>query len=151
MITRRTVVALLASPPLLTGCGAGAEATGRRSAAGPAPETTRTGPAPAGTPLTRTAAEPARPGIPGLGPRRSAAIPDHCRQAVVVTGRGEDSPVSTVVLHERTAAAGWWPGPAWPAHDALRGWSAHQMAGDLHSPVGAQPVAVMGHADWLAG
>jgi L,D-peptidoglycan transpeptidase YkuD (ErfK/YbiS/YcfS/YnhG family) len=132
MITRRTVVAVLASPPLPTGCGAGA--TGRGGAAGPAP---------AAAPLSRTAAQPARPLIRGLGPRRSAAIPEDCRQAVVVTGRGESSPLCTVVLHERTAA-GWRAGPAWPAHNALHGWSTRHLGGDLHSPAGVYTLSDAG-------
>lgn len=53
----------------------------------------------------------------------------------MVTGRGRNSPLSTVVLYERTEA-GWRAGPSWPAHNALRGWTDHRRAGDLHSPIG---------------
>jgi L,D-peptidoglycan transpeptidase YkuD (ErfK/YbiS/YcfS/YnhG family) len=53
----------------------------------------------------------------------------------VATGRGRDSPVSTVVLYERTAA-GWRAGASWPAHNALKGWTDHHLAGDLRSPIG---------------
>ncbi|MFH9661107.1 L,D-transpeptidase family protein [Streptomyces sp. NPDC017248] len=131
MIPRRTAVALLASPLLFTGCG-GAEATETR------------------TPARRPAAaapgastDPARRRIPGLGPERSARIPGRCAQAVVVTGRGADSPLCTVVLHRRTAA-GWQAGPAWPGHNALRGWSAHHTAGDLRSPLGVYTLSDAG-------
>ncbi|MES9525219.1 L,D-transpeptidase family protein [Streptomyces capoamus] len=133
MIQRRTAVALLASPLLLTGCGGGAEATERRTPAH--------GPDPAPTPDTST--RPAPGGIPGLGPRRSAAIPGRCEQAVVVTGRGRDSPLCTVVLHQRTDT-GWRSGPAWPAHNALHGWSARHRAGDLRSPLGVYTLSDAG-------
>ncbi|MFG2352254.1 L,D-transpeptidase family protein [Streptomyces sp. NPDC048521] len=135
MIQRRTAVALLASPLLLTGCGGGAEATERQTPA--------RRPEPAATPTPEIQAEQAPQGIPGLGPKRSAAIPDRCEQAVVVTGRGRNSPLCTVVLHERTAT-GWQPGPAWPAHNALHGWSAHHMSGDLRSPVGVYTLSDAG-------
>ncbi|MER6566020.1 L,D-transpeptidase family protein [Streptomyces sp. NPDC001093] len=125
MIHRRTAVAVLVSPLLLTGCGGGAEATERR--------TPPTRPAPTATPAIQ--AEQASRGIPGLGPVMSAALPERCEQAVVVTGRGKDSPLCTVVLHQRTVP-GWQSGPAWPGSNALRGWSAHHVLGDLRSPLG---------------
>ncbi|MFG2602521.1 hypothetical protein ACGFT2_03000 [Streptomyces sp. NPDC048514] len=79
MIRRRTAVALLASPLLLTGCGGGAGATERRT------EPTR--PAPADTPgPAAEEAEQAPRGTPGLGPKRAAATPGRCRQAAVVMG-----------------------------------------------------------------
>ncbi|MFF4575184.1 L,D-transpeptidase family protein [Streptomyces sp. NPDC001410] len=131
MIDRRAAVALLVSPLLLTGCGGGAEATERRTpAARPAPTAT-----PTPTSTSQPVAESAPRRIAGLGPKLHAAIPDRSRQAVVVTGRGRNSPLSTVVLHERTAG-GWQAGTEWPAHNALRGWSAHHTAGDLRSPLG---------------
>ncbi|MEU5535492.1 hypothetical protein [Streptomyces sp. NPDC020362] len=49
MIRRRTAVALLASPPLLTGCGGGAEATERRTPAGRPAPTAGSAPRPAPT------------------------------------------------------------------------------------------------------
>jgi L,D-peptidoglycan transpeptidase YkuD (ErfK/YbiS/YcfS/YnhG family) len=73
--------------------------------------------------------------LPGVGPRMLARIPGDTRQAVVVTGKDENSPDSTVVVYERTAT-GWQPGARWPAHNALKGWSGHHMSGDLRSPVG---------------
>ncbi|GHI10015.1 hypothetical protein AQI88_15150 [Streptomyces cellostaticus] len=135
MIHRRTAVALLASPLLLTGCGGGAEATERRVPA--------TRPAPTATPTPQVQAEPAPQGIPGLGPKVTAAIPDRCRQAVVVTGRGRNSPLCTVVLHQRTAT-GRQAGAAWPADNALHGWSSHHLAGDLRSPLGVYTLSDAG-------
>ncbi|MGW5464823.1 L,D-transpeptidase family protein [Streptomyces sp. NPDC003996] len=135
MIHRRTAVALLASPLLLTGCGGGVEATGRR--------TPPTRPAPTATPASAVQAEQAHQGIPGLGPVRSAAIPERCEQAVVVTGRGKDSPLCTVALHQRTTA-GWQTGPRWPGHNALRGWSAHHVLDDLRSPFGVYTLSDAG-------
>ncbi|MFF7976367.1 L,D-transpeptidase family protein [Streptomyces sp. NPDC007905] len=137
MIHRRTAVALLASPLLLTGCGGGAEATERRApATRPAPT-----PTPTRTPGIQAGAAPRA--ISGLGPETTAAIPDRSRQAVVVTGRGKNSPLATVVVHERTAT-GWQAGAEWPAHNALRGWSAHHMAGDLRSPLGVYTLSDAG-------
>ncbi|WP_329258756.1 L,D-transpeptidase family protein [Streptomyces pseudovenezuelae] len=128
MITRRTHVTLLAASLLLTGCGGGAVAG---TASMPTPSREPSPPAP--SPESSVEVAPRR--IPGLGPRTWARIPDGTRQAVVVTGRGRDSPDSTVVLYQRTAA-GWRPGAQWPAHNALKGWSDHHLAGDLRSPVG---------------
>ncbi|MFF1404056.1 L,D-transpeptidase family protein [Streptomyces sp. NPDC058294] len=133
MIRRRTAVAALASPLLLTGCGGGAEATERRE------PSRRPAPAPAHPTSTR----PAPRGIPGLGPRRYAEIPARCTQAVVVTGRGRNSPHCTVVLHRRTPD-GWQAGPAWPAHNALHGWSDHHTSGDLRSPLGVYTLSDAG-------
>ncbi|MFF7167236.1 L,D-transpeptidase family protein [Streptomyces sp. NPDC008086] len=128
MITRGTHVTLLAASLLLTGCGGGAVA-GTQGAPTPSREPART------TPSPEISAEAAPRRIPGLGPKTRARIPADTRQAVVVTGRGRDSPLSTVVLHERTAT-GWRAGASWPAHNALKGWSDHHMAGDLRSPIG---------------
>ncbi|MFF4839810.1 L,D-transpeptidase family protein [Streptomyces collinus] len=143
MIQRRTAVGLglglLGSPLLLTGCGGGAEAT-ERPAGVPRPAPTATAP---GARPPEIRAEAAPRGLSGLGPRTTAALPDRCRQAVVVTGRGRNSPRCTVVVHERTAT-GWQAGPAWPAHNALRGWSAHHMAGDLRSPLGVYTLSDAG-------
>lgn len=128
MITRRAHVALLAASVLLTGCGGGAVA----STAGtptPSAEPSRT------TPTPEISVEVAPQQIPGLGPRTRAKVPADARQAVVVTGRGRDSSASTVVLYERTSA-GWQAGASWPAHNALKGWTDHHLAGDLRSPIG---------------
>ncbi|NEA98273.1 L,D-transpeptidase family protein [Streptomyces sp. SID13726] len=131
MITRRTHVALLAASVLLTGCGGGAVAS-TRSAPEPAAEPT---PAREGAPAPEVSIEVAPQQIPGLGPKTWAQVPADARQAVVVTGRGRDSSDSTVVLYRRTDA-GWRSGASWPAHNALKGWTDHHLAGDLHSPIG---------------
>jgi L,D-peptidoglycan transpeptidase YkuD (ErfK/YbiS/YcfS/YnhG family) len=128
MITRRTHVALLAASLLLTGCGGGAVA-GTETAPTPTPEPSET------TPEPKISAEAAPQRIPGLGPKTWAKVPADARQAVVATGRGRDSPVSTVVLYERTAD-GWRAGASWPAHNARKGWTDHHLAGDLRSPIG---------------
>jgi len=128
MITRRSVVALLSASVPLAGCGGGAVA----STAGT--EVTLA-PSPTPTPSPEISIEVAPQQIPGLGPKTRAKVPTASRQAVVVTGRGRDSPVSTVVLYERTAA-GWQAGDNWPAHNALKGWTDHHLAGDLRSPTG---------------
>ncbi|TKS99225.1 L,D-transpeptidase family protein [Streptomyces lasalocidi] len=126
MIAHRPRAAVLAALFLLTGCGGGAAAS-----PGPDAAPTRPGTPPAPTAAVRAAPTP----IPGLGPAARARIPGTAGQVVVVTGRDRDSPLSTVVLYRRTAD-GWRPGPAWPAHNALRGWSAHHTGGDLRSPQG---------------
>ncbi|MFJ9152207.1 L,D-transpeptidase family protein [Streptomyces sp. NPDC102270] len=128
MITRRTHVALLAASVLLTGCGGGAVASTDGTPT-PSGEPSRTTPAP------EISVEVAPQQIPGLGPKTWAKVPAAARQAVVVTGRGRDSSASTVVLYERTAA-GWRAGADWPAHNALKGWTDHHLAGDLRSPIG---------------
>ncbi|MFF4272178.1 L,D-transpeptidase family protein [Streptomyces sp. NPDC001536] len=124
MITRRPHVALLAVSLVLTGCGGGAVATPERP---PTPTTIQ--------PAPTLSLEVAPQQLPGLGPKTWAKVPDDARQAVVVTGRGKNSPRSTVVLYERTEA-GWQAGRTWPAHNALRGWTDDHRAGDLRSPIG---------------
>ncbi|QJS99565.1 L,D-transpeptidase family protein [Streptomyces asoensis] len=131
MITLRRRAALLAASLLLTGCGGGAAATPEHPPAATAAGT----PATPGTPAPAISVEAAPQRIPGLGTKTRAAVPDDAAQVVVVTGRGRDSPLSTVVLYRRTAA-GWQAGKSWPAHNALRGWSDHHMGGDLRSPIG---------------
>lgn len=128
MITRRTHVSLLAASLLLTGCGGGAVAS-TEGAPAPSRET------PEPTPSPEISVEVAPQQIPGLGPKTLAKVPADTRQAVVVTGKGRDSSDSTVVLYVRTTA-GWQAGDNWPAHNALRGWTDHHLAGDLHSPIG---------------
>jgi L,D-peptidoglycan transpeptidase YkuD (ErfK/YbiS/YcfS/YnhG family) len=133
MITRAPRVALLAASLLLTGCGGGVVAATGRTAA-PAPAVTPT-PSVTSSPSARMSAEAAPARLSGVGPRTLARIPARTRQVVLVTGRGVDSPRSTVVLYERTGQ-GWQPGASWPAHNALKGWSDHHRAGDLRSPTG---------------
>ncbi|MEU6146792.1 L,D-transpeptidase family protein [Streptomyces sp. NPDC047081] len=133
MNTRRTV--LLAASLLLTGCGGGAVASSGRPSDAATAEPGTPGVSPLQTSEPEMSAEAARVQLPGLGPKTLAEVPSDARQAVLVTGRGANSPKSTVVLYERTAT-GWQAGTAWPAHNALKGWSDHHMAGDLRSPIG---------------
>lgn len=122
----------------LSGCGAGAGTTARDVPAGDAPGTARTAPDTANTAQGRAGAgtrtrAPAR--IPGLGPRTRAWIPVNARQVVVVTGRDKEANRSRAVLYQHTGS-GWEGGPAWPARNALKGWTDDHWAGDLRSPIG---------------
>ncbi|MBO4252792.1 L,D-transpeptidase family protein [Streptomyces griseorubiginosus] len=127
--------ALLAASLLLTGCGGGAVASPGHPSGPAAAGPSAPGISPLTSPSPQMSVEAAPLQLPGLGPRMLARIPGDTRQAVVVTGKGENSPDSTVVLYERTAT-GWQAGASWPAHNALKGWSGHHMSGDLRSPVG---------------
>ncbi|MGY6022907.1 L,D-transpeptidase family protein [Streptomyces spinosirectus] len=130
----RPRVALFAASLFLTGCGGGAVASPGHGPGAEPPSS-----APAVSPPVSASPEMSAQGaplhLPGLGPKTLAEIPADARQAVVVTGRGKNSPLSTVVLYRRTEE-GWQAGATWPAHNALKGWSAHHMGGDLRSPVG---------------
>jgi hypothetical protein len=129
MITAiRVPAGVLAVSLLVTGCAQGGHATAPRAAAAEAVRQTSV-PAPA------RSASTAPSELPGLGPGTLAEVPSTARQVVVVTGEGKDSSDATVVLHERTAS-GWQAGREWPAHNALKGWTSHHTAGDLHSPIG---------------
>lgn len=74
--------------------------------------------------------------IAGLGPATRASIPAASRQVLLASGRARDSSDATVTLWTRAADGRWHPGSAWPAHNALRGWTATHHEGDLHSPAG---------------
>ncbi|MDJ0341856.1 L,D-transpeptidase family protein [Streptomyces sp. H10-C2] len=74
--------------------------------------------------------------IPGLGPATLAAIPAASGQVLMASGTAKDSSDSTVTLWTRASDGRWRPGTAWPAHNALRGWTGTHSSGDLHSPVG---------------
>ncbi|MET9677348.1 hypothetical protein ABZY68_30290 [Streptomyces sp. NPDC006482] len=114
---------------LLTGCARTAPPT-----PAPAPATP---PSSAAAPAAGDARPDRAPRIPGIGPATLARIPDGTSQAFVVTGATVDSNTATAVLHERDAAGRWTvaAGP-WPAHNALRGWTADHDAGDLRTPIG---------------
>ncbi|MFF9216873.1 L,D-transpeptidase family protein [Streptomyces viridosporus] len=122
---------LLAVLAALAGCGAPADGTARETPAGGPPGAVSTAPGGTGA-VTETTAPAA---LPGLGPRTLAQIPEHTGQVVVVTGPGRDTNRSEAVLYRRTAS-GWEAGPAWPARNALKGWTDDHYAGDLRSPVG---------------
>lgn len=130
----RPRVALLAACLLLAGCGGRAAASqGHGPAAVPPPSTPAASPPLPASPEMSAQGAPLH--LPGLGPKTLAEIPADARQAVVVTGRGRNSPQSTVVLYRRTED-GWQAGATWPAHNALKGWAEHHMGNDLRSPVG---------------
>lgn len=129
MITRIPSVALVAASVLLTGCGGGALAATDHTSAPPAASSS------APSPSSEISAEAAPRQLPGVGPKMLARIPATTEQVVLVTGRGEDSPLSTLALYERTDD-GWEQTVSWAAHNALKGWSDHHMAGDLRSPIG---------------
>ncbi|MFJ2442287.1 hypothetical protein ACIOWG_17955 [Streptomyces sp. NPDC087658] len=86
-------------------------------------------------PLEARSVEPKE--IPGLGPRTRARISPEATQAVVASGTDRDSSDATVTVYERDPVIGWEPvTEAWPAHNALRGWTDDHVQGDLRSPIG---------------
>ena len=98
-------------------------------------------PAPAATGAGHTQAPSAQgdtlpAAIPGLGPKTRAAIPAHSTQVLVASGKAKNSSQAVVTLWTRTPDGHWKAGAAWPAHNALRGWTTSHHAGDLHSPIG---------------
>lgn len=113
-----------AAAPSTTPSGSGPNTAGETGERGTAAGTA--------TPSASTAAA----GLPGLGPRTLAEIPDNARQVLVVTGKGKNSAQSQVVLYQRTDDSGWTAGRTWAAHNALKGWTDDHYAGDLHSPIG---------------
>ncbi|MBT2870230.1 hypothetical protein ACWDU0_12225 [Streptomyces cellulosae] len=148
---RAVVLIVLAVLAALTGCGAGSgtgarddpAATGTTARERPSATAPAAGaPGAAGTAQGRPATEtPAV--IPGLGPRTRAWIPGDARQVVVVTGRDRNASHSQAVLYRHTGA-GWQAGPAWPARNALRGWTDDHWAGDLRSPIGVYSLSDAG-------
>ncbi len=136
--TLAAAVAVLVASAALAGCagsGTGARPS-RMTEEGPV-STVVTGVGRAGKSAPQPMSTPAPARLPGLGPHTLAEIPADARQAVLVTGAGRDSSASSVTLYRQDPVAGWTPaGPAWPAHNALRGWSTHHRTGDLRSPVG---------------
>ncbi|NGO80452.1 hypothetical protein G6045_33065 [Streptomyces sp. YC504] len=74
--------------------------------------------------------------IPGLGPKTLAQVPGSARQAIVVTGDGRDEGTGSAQRYQREGD-GWVPvGEAWPAHNAVKGWTDRHVQGDLRSPIG---------------
>ena len=75
--------------------------------------------------------------IPGLSDDVRKRIPANSRQVLVVTGAGDDSYDSRVVLYTRDKGSkDWQPGTAWAAHNAAQGWTDDHHYGDLRSPQG---------------
>ncbi|MGA4797756.1 hypothetical protein ACPB9J_17825 [Streptomyces lavendulocolor] len=131
---RHVLTGALCAGLLLTACSA------PRTATGPAAKE------PSSASPVQGAPRPAPPAeIPGLGPATRSSIPATSTQALVVKGDGPHSHQSTAVLFERDPAAGWKAvSQPWPAHNALRGWTAHHRAGDLRSPIGVFPLGDAG-------
>jgi L,D-peptidoglycan transpeptidase YkuD (ErfK/YbiS/YcfS/YnhG family) len=75
--------------------------------------------------------------IAGLSGTLRSQIPADSRQVVVVTGAGQDSSDATATLYSRPSTSSpWVRGASWPAHNALKGWTADHHFNDLRSPVG---------------
>ncbi|MFJ8349153.1 L,D-transpeptidase family protein [Streptomyces sp. NPDC094153] len=125
----RLSIACGAAVSMLSGCGAvgGSGVTDQVVVSPPA-----RGAVP---PSTHEGAASVSVGLPGLGPRTSASIPEESEQVVLVTGDGINSSQSTVVLYDRTAS-GWQAGSVWRAHNALKGWTEDHHLNDLRSPIG---------------
>ncbi|QNP61780.1 hypothetical protein [Streptomyces genisteinicus] len=126
----RLLLRTLCAALVLTGCAGGGSPSDDARA--------RTGTDDSGRHAATPRPAPPPPGIPGLGTATAASLGDANRQALVVTGEGPDSSVSSVVLWERDTADAPWRavlGP-WPAHNALRGWTRDHVADDLRSPIG---------------
>lgn len=140
MRVRRAAVSAVYGMTLLalTGCGTMATASGTASLADQPQGGEGSSPvaAPRSAPAT----------LPGVGPRTMAKVPPSTRQVVLVTGQGANSSESTVRVYERTPAeAGWTPAtPAWPAHNALRGWTPDHHLDDLRSPIGVFTLTAAG-------
>ncbi|GGJ58915.1 L,D-transpeptidase family protein [Streptomyces brasiliensis] len=131
------VVALSAGSCGTTGSTGAGSADGARTAVRAERVPRELPSAPGASPTTSppTAATPGLADLAGLGPRTSARIPADARQVVVVTGQNKDSPRSQVELYRKTAS-GWQGDASWPAHNALKGWTADHHLDDLRSPIG---------------
>ncbi len=135
-----TAVAVLAAGTLLAGCGtvsSGARPS-RQAAEGPVSTVVHgAGPGSRSAPEPMATTTPIPAVLPGLGPRTLAQVPAATRQALVVTGGGRNRDTARVTLYRKDPVTGWTAaGPAWSAHNALRGWSDHHHTGDLRSPIG---------------
>ncbi|MEW2521789.1 L,D-transpeptidase family protein [Actinacidiphila alni] len=129
------------------GAGSVAADTGKNGGHGAAPAAApSTSAAPAG-PDTMSVKDEEPTAIPGLGPKTRSAIPAASKQVLVASGKAKNSADSTVTLWSRTADGHWKPGAVWPAHNALRGWTAKHHAGDLHSPIGVFTLSDAGGFD----
>jgi len=81
-------------------------------------------------------AAPVLASLPGLGPRTLAAIPASARQVVLAVGGGATSADATVQLFTRVSGGWQAASAAWPAHNALHGWTDDHHESDLKSPIG---------------
>jgi L,D-peptidoglycan transpeptidase YkuD (ErfK/YbiS/YcfS/YnhG family) len=151
---RRTAVAVVAGAAVVAAAAAGyLVVTGHSGVprqgvtAGHAgiPGAARAAEGPPGPPAAPVVSPPGSlPAITGLGPKTRAQIPAGSRQVLVASGAAKNSSDTVVTLWTRTANGRWLPGSAWPAHNALRGWTASHHAGDLHSPIGVYTLSDAG-------
>ncbi|WP_223297598.1 L,D-transpeptidase family protein [Catenulispora acidiphila] len=74
--------------------------------------------------------------LPGLGSHTLAAVPASAQQVVLAVGGGKTSSDATVQLFTRVPGGWQSAAPAWPAHNALHGWTDEHYASDLKSPIG---------------
>ncbi|MER5739570.1 MULTISPECIES: L,D-transpeptidase family protein [unclassified Streptomyces] len=136
--------------PALLGAGTLCAALLLAACAHPAPTVPPTAPAAAPaakSPAGETADARPRPAprIPGIGPLTQARVPDGTTQALVVSGPTADSNTATAVLHRRAPDSRWYEaGGPWPAHNALKGWTADHWAGDLRTPTGVYRIGDAG-------
>ncbi|MCQ4210570.1 L,D-transpeptidase family protein [Streptomyces longispororuber] len=129
MPSRLHLAVFLAAGLLLTGCS-DSTTTARAIPRDPAQH------APAPSPV-RAEQAAAPKDIPGLGPRTLSRIPAAARQAIVVTGDGANATTGTAQRYVRDATTGWRRlGTPWPTRNALKGWTAHHVQGDLRTPSG---------------
>ncbi|MYS20361.1 L,D-peptidoglycan transpeptidase YkuD, ErfK/YbiS/YcfS/YnhG family [Streptomyces sp. DvalAA-14] len=129
---------LAAAALLLAGCSASAAGARPSRVAEQGPLSTQIGGrAGRSAPLPQPSPSPVRAALPGLGPKTLAEIPAGARQVVLASGDGRNSSTAKVTLYRYDDTAGWVPAAAsWPAHNALRGWTADHRTGDLRSPIG---------------
>jgi L,D-peptidoglycan transpeptidase YkuD (ErfK/YbiS/YcfS/YnhG family) len=132
---------------LLAGCGGAGDphgsAASRSSGAASTAGVPSSGAPTAGAPAAdgSAAKKPAVPAaatrtLPGVGPTMSAKVPASAHQAIVVYGAGPTTSKSSVALFTRTSGGQWQPGPRWPSHNAIHGWTVRHHEGDLKSPIG---------------
>ncbi|MFJ1585767.1 L,D-transpeptidase family protein [Streptomyces sp. NPDC088197] len=129
------------------GAGSAAADSGRNGGSGHGQAAVPGASAKAAGPGTLSVKDEAPTVIPGLGPKTRSAIPAASRQVLVASGKAKNSADSTVTLWSRTADGHWSAGAAWPAHNALRGWTDKHHSGDLHSPIGVFTLSDAGGFD----
>ncbi|WP_372343681.1 hypothetical protein [Streptomyces sp. KL116D] len=126
MPPRSTWRCSLAAGLLLTGCSDSTHHA--RATLATRPSTPRPQPC-----TGRTSSSPNGHTGPGLRTPFSR-IPAATRQAIVVTGDGADATTGTAQRYVRDATTGWQRlGTPWPTRNALKGWTAHHVQGDLRT------------------